>query len=203
MDFLDEQTLKRNEINANKALSNGSIFTAIVLVILLVLYATGVFRVSSKALLNIYISFPIFIFLLGSTFITRKLKWIEQGWTKFYLISQLIVVMFVLNILLPKHAILGWALVIILATHYFNPKITFFAYLALLVLMIVAIYAGMLYGEWDANLMGDSGVLINGQRYVTVSGTLVEVDDITYEQRVTFLSELRAQGDNRYLKAFI
>ena len=203
MDLFDEQTLKKNEINANKVLSTGSIFTAIVLAILLILYATGAFRVSHKALINIYISFPIFIFLLGSTFICRKLKWIEQGWTKYYLMGQLIMVMFILNILLPKHAVLGWALVIILIAHYFNPKVTFVGYLAIAILMIVGIYAGMLYGEWDSNLMGDTGVLIDGERYVTVSGALVSVDDITYDQRVTFLAELRELGDNRYLKAFL
>ena len=204
MDTLDEQTLKKNEINANKALSTGSIFTAIILAILLVMYATGVFRVSHKALINIYISFPIFIFLLGSTFVCRKLNWIEMGWTKYYLVSQLIIVMFILNILLPKHAVLGWALVVILITHYFNPKVTFIGYLAIAVLMIIGIYAGMLYGEWDSNLMGDSGVLLSdGERYVTVTGQLVSVDDITYDQRVAFLSELRSLGDNRYLKAFL
>ena len=204
MDTLDEQTLKKNEINANKALSTGSIFTAIILAILLVMYATGVFRVSHKALINIYISFPIFIFLLGSTFVCRKLNWIEKRWTKYYLVSQLIIVMFILNILLPKHAVLGWALVVILITHYFNPKVTFIGYLAIAVLMIIGIYAGMLYGEWDSNLMGDSGVLLSdGERYVTVTGQLVSVDDITYDQRVTFLSELRSLGDNRYLKAFL
>lgn len=203
MDVFDVETMKKNEISANKALSAGSIFTAAILAILLVLYITGVFKVSDKALLNIYVSFPIFIFLLGSTFICRKLNWIEQSWTKYYLVSQLIIVMFILNILLPKHGILGWALVIVLITHYFNPKVTFGGYIAIAILMIIGIYAGMLYGEWDSNLMGDTGVLIDGDRYVTVGGTMVEVDSITYEQRVQFLSELRAQGDNRYLKAFL
>lgn len=203
MDVLDEQTLKKNEINANKALSTGSIFTAVILAILLILYATGVFRVSHKALINIYISFPIFIVLLGSTFFARKLNWIEKGWTKYYLVSQLIIVMFVLNILLPKHALLGWALVVVLITHYFNPKVTIIGYIAIAVLMIIGIYAGMLYGEWDSNLMGDAGVLIDGDRFVTISGELVPVDDVTYEQRVKFLAELRELGDNRYLKAFL
>ena len=203
MDIFDAQTLKKNEINANKALSMGSIFTAIVLAILLVLYATGAFRVSDRALMNIYISFPIFIVLLGSTFFTRKLGWIEKGWTKYYLVFQFIAVMFILNILLPKHAILGWALAVILVTNYFNPKVTLVAYISIATLMIIGIYAGMLYGEWDANLMGDSGILIDKLRYVTVGGELVEVDEINYDQRVQFLAELRSQGDNRYLKAFL
>lgn len=203
MDVFDQQTMKKNEINANKALCTGSIFTAIVLVVLIILYVTGVFRVSHKTLINIYISFPIFIALLGSTFFFRNGKWVEFGWVKYYLVFQFITIMFVINILLPKHGILGWALAMILVTHYFNPKVTFVASISIAVLMLAAIYTGMLYGEWDANLMGDSGYFDNGLRYVLVDGVPVEVDDITFEQRVEFLKELRAMGDNRYLKAFL
>ena len=198
MDTLDEQTLKKNEINANKALANGSIFTAIVLIILFVLYVTGVFYVSPKALINIYVSFPIFIVLLGSTFFFGKTKLIEKGWFKYYLIIQFVLVMFILNILLPKHAILGWALALVIVSHYYNPKVSLVTYLSIMVLMFIAIYTAMLYGEWDANLMGGSGQF--GR--VIIAGLDFDVDTATYQERVDYLDYLRANGDNRFLKAF-
>ena len=158
MDHLfDEQTLKKNEIDSNKALAYGSIFTAGVLVVLFILYLTGVFSVSHKSFVNICVAFPIFIVILGSTFFYTKTKFIEKPGFKYFLIVQFLMTMFVLNILLPKHAILGWALALVLFTHYYNPKVSIFTYISLAVLMFVALYLSMLYGEWDANLMGGSG----------------------------------------------
>ncbi len=195
MDVLDEQTLKKNEISANKALASGGLFTAIVLVILLILYLVGVFATSEKAKLNIYISFPIFIGLFIATFLFSRTKHVEQPAFKYFLIVETILIIFILNVLLPKHAILGWALVMVLITHYYNPKVTLFGFIAVAILMFVAIYASMFYGEWDANLMGAS-------KYIILNGQQIDVEEVTFDQRVQFLNELRANGDNRYLKAF-
>ncbi|MBE6141310.1 MAG: hypothetical protein E7175_00440 [Erysipelotrichaceae bacterium] len=199
MDTLEIETLKRNEINANKSLAIGSLFTAGVLLILFILYITGAFYVSPKALVNIYVSFPILFALLVSAFFTSRTRLVENPRFKYGLIIQYILVMFVLNILLPKHAIMGWALSLVIMTHYYNPKVSIFTFISIAILMFVAIYLGMLYGEWDANLMGGSGQF--GK--IVIDGVEIDIDNATYEQRVSYLAYLRDNGDNRFLKAFL
>lgn len=197
--LFDEQTLKKNEINSNKELAVASVFTAVVLIILFILYLTGIFKVSHRSFINICVSFPIFIVLLGSCIFYTKTHYIDKPGFKFYLIIQFVLTMFIINILLPKHGILGWALAMVIVTHYYNPKVSLFTYLSIAVLMFIAIYVGMLYGEWDANLMGGAGEL----GMVEIDGVLVDVDEATFEQRVSYLTRLRELGDNRYLKAFV
>ena len=199
MDTLEIETLKRNEVNANKSLAIGSLFTAGVLLILFILYVTGAFYVSPKALVNIYVSFPILFALLVSAFFTSRTRLVENPRFKYGLIIQYILVMFVLNVLLPKHAIMGWALSLVIMTHYYNPKVSIFTFITIAILMFVAIYLGMLYGEWDANLMGGSGQF--GK--IIIDGVEIDIDNATYEQRVSYLAYLRDNGDNRFLKAFL
>lgn len=198
MDTLDAQVLKKNEINANKALARASLYLAIAILFVFILYVTGVFKVSQRGMMAIYISFPIYIAVLGTSVLWARTKAIEKPAFKYFLITQFIFIMFVINVLLPKHGILGWALVIVLVTHYYNVKFSLFAYISIAVLMFIALYGGMFMGEWDANLMGGSG----RGGMVEIDGILVDVDDVTVEQRISYLNALRAEGDNRYLKAF-
>ena len=193
---VDKEILKKNEVDANKALIKGSLFTAVVLVILLIGYATGLFHASQKVLFGNYISFPILIAVLGTTFFYRKTKFIERSGFKYFLLFQYIIVMTILNILLPKHAVLGWAICIVVAIHYYNPKVTLIAFISVAVLMFLALYTGMLAGEWDANLM-------NAADFVTLDGVQYAVNDLTFDQRVAWLSYLRSNGNNRYLVAFL
>ena len=197
--LLDEQTLKKNEIDANKALAKGSFFTALALVVVFLMYVTGIFKVSEKGLLNIYVSFPIFIVFLGSSIFYTRTPFIEKPGFKYFLIIQFILAMYFINILLPKHGILGWGLAVVLVTHYYNPKVSLFSGILIGVLMFLAIYLGMLLGEWDANLMGGSGQY----GIIVIDGVSVDIDQATFAQRVSYLRTLRENGDNRFLKAFV
>ena len=193
---VDKDILRKNEIDANKALIKGSLATAILLIILIIAYATGLFKAGPKVLLNVYVSFPIMIVALLSTLIWQRTKYIAYPGFKSFLLIQYILVMFALNILLPKHTLLGWAICLILANHYFRPRTTSIVFGIVLVLMFLALYLGMLYGEWDANLM-------DAAREVTIGGETFKVSDVTFEQRVAYLAEQRANGNNRYLTAFL
>lgn len=193
---VDENILKKHEIDANKSLVKGSIFTAAILVILLILYVTGAFKTGSKTLLNIYVFFPIFIAIMVATFFEARTKLIEKKWFKYFLMAQYVMVMFVLNVLLPKHAVLGWAICVILVNHYFNTKFTTITYASVCVLMFIGLYTGMLYGEWDSNLF-------NVAKEFTLNGEIIQVNEATYEQRVELLRVLRENGDNRYLTTFL
>lgn len=196
MDPIDQKILKENEINANRAIARGSLAFGIILLVLWIGFLTGLLSINSKALLNVNISFPIFIVLLGLSIFYSHTKLVEKAGFKYFIIAQFIVIIFILNMLLPKHAVLGWAACIIMVVHYFNPKLSLFAFATVLILMFIAIYVGMLYGEWDSNLM-------NGNGMIDIDGVLVEASDTTYEQRVRWLQIRREMGDNRYLRAFL
>lgn len=193
---LNKEIALRNEVDANKALSNGCIFSAVIVAIVWILYLAKVFAVTPKTLLVISIIFPIIIVLLLSTMIYTRTKAVEKPIFKYILITQFIVVTFALNIVIPKHAVLMWASCIIVVDHYYSPKLTLFTYIMVLILMFLSIYMGMLFGEWDANLL-------NGAYIIDVNGTQVNVDNATFNQRIDWINFLRNQGDNRYLKTFL
>ena len=193
---LNKEIALRNEVDANKALSNGCIFSAVVVAIVWILYLAKVFAVTPKTLLVISIIFPIIIVLLLSTMIYTRTKAVEKPIFKYILITQFIVVTFALNIVIPKHAVLMWASCIIVVDHYYSPKLTLFTYVMVLILMFLSIYMGMLFGEWDANLL-------NGAYLIDVNGTQVNVDNATFNQRIDWINFLKNQGDNRYLKTFL
>ena len=193
---VDLEILRKNEVNANKALVKGSVATAVVLLILLICYATRLFKASPNVLLGNYISFPIMIVILGTTIFFQKTKFIAHPGFKYFLLFQFITVMFVLNILLPKHAILGWAICLMVASHYFNPKVTLIAFISVAVLMFIGIYTGMLVGEWDANIL-------NATEYITLNGQQIAIENVTFQNRVDWLAYLRSNGNNRYWIAFI
>ena len=193
---VDEKILRKHEIEANKGMIRGCLVTAAILVILLILYLTGVFKTSGKALMNVYIFFPILIAGLVSSYLFGKTKWIDKPWCKYVLISLMLLVMFSLNILLPKHAILGWAICLILANNYFNSRFVLVTYISVAVLMFLGIYLAMFYGEWDANFF-------NVAKEFTVDGRVVKVNESTAQDRWALLAELRANGDNRYLLVFL
>ena len=193
---LTKEVYIENEINSNIELAKGCAFTGVVLVIAWILYLTGVFSVPAATIMIINIVFPTVIVVLESSLIYLKLDVIKNPGFKYFLIIQFIVVTFVLNMIIPKHSILMWAVCIILVSHYFNPKISLFTYIVASIAMLLAIYSGMLFGEWDSNLL-------NGSNIINVNGVDVFADEATFEQRIDWIKQLAAEGDNRILKAFL
>lgn len=193
---LNMKIYQQNEVDANKGLAKGCLFSSAIIIIVWILYVVGVFKVPDRTLKLVNIFFPILFVVLSSSIIYTKTKLIERPAFKYFLLVQFILVTFGLNIILPKHGILMWATCIILANHYFSPKASLFTYIVTTVLMLIAIFMGMLLGEWDSNLL-------NGANIITVDGVDVVVDEATYAQRVAWLDELKANGDNRFLKAFL
>ena len=185
-----------NEINANKGLAKGCLISAIALFVVWILYLTGLFQVRENTLLLINVSFPILIVVLGSTIFYTRTRLVEKESFKYFLISLFLIVIFTVNVLLPKHGILLWAAGLILVNHYFSPKMLLFTYILTAILMFFALYFGMFFGEWDPGLL-------NGAHYIELNGEKINVDNATYEQRIEWIHYLRNLGDNRYLKTFI
>ena len=193
---LTKEVYIENEVNSNIELAKGCAFTGVVLIIAWILYLTGVFSVPATTMMIINIVFPTVIVVLESSLIYLKLDVIRNPGFKYFLIIQFIIVTFVLNMIIPKHSILMWAVCIILVSHYFNPKISLFTYIVASIAMLLAIYSGMLFGEWDSNLL-------NGANVITVNGVDVLTEEASFEQRVSWIKQLAAEGDNRILKAFL
>lgn len=193
--FLDEKTYISNEIDANKGLSKGCIFAAIVVLICWICYLTNLFEVTSRLLLFINIIFPLDIVVLVSTYFYTKTKIITKPNFKYVLIFQFLIAIFLISVLLPKHTLLLWASAIIIVNHYYNPKVSLITFIAVAILLFFAMYLGMFFGEWDPHLL-------NGTNILSFNGTEVYCEDTTLKQRIEWLKYLRSIGDNRYIKVF-
>ena len=196
MDGLDQETLRKNEADANRALGRGSLVTAIVLVLVWIGYLTGLLHVGASTLTHVNIVFPIIIVVLVLTYLESKMKFVNDAWFKYVLIYSFLASMVVLNVLIPKHTLLGWALAIVICGHYYNKKVMIMVFVSVLIMMFVALYGGLLLGEWDSNLLDAAGT-------VTIGGQTMPVDEVTFEQRIQYLLELRSAGNNRFLTTFL
>ena len=92
-----------------------------------------------------------------------------------------------------EHSFLFWPFALLIANHYYNPKVGRIVYAITAVAMLICMYVGMFFGEFDENLFG-GGV-------IKADGTIGTVE--TFQERVELLNNLRAAGNNRYIKVLI
>lgn len=193
---IDKITYVSNEIDANKALTKGCIFTAICILVAWLGYLVKIFDVNSRIMLIVNIVFPILIVELCSTYIYTKTKFIEKPNFKYFLIFQFLVAIMILNIFIPKHTLILWAAGLIIVNHYYDSKASFVTFISISIMMLISLYLALFVGEWDANLL-------NGTREIVVQGLTVKTDETTISQRIEWLKILLENGDNRYLKVFL
>ena len=193
---IELEALRKNEIDANRQMVNVNVFTAIIMIIVFLLYLFKVFPVHSYTL--IYIFFPIsIVILLSSIFLVRRKNIYKPGY-KYFLLFSFLIVVGVINMVIPKHAILGYAAVIMIANHYYSTRLVKIMYVSTLIVMLLALYAGMFCGEYDANLLTEGIIKLNEE-----TGEYFIYHPNTVPERIRFLNDLKAQGENRYLKVFI
>ena len=193
---LTNEIYLKNEIDANKGLAKGCFFSAVAMLIVWICYITKLFNVSDHIFLLINIFFPILITVLTSCVFYIKTKLIEKPKFKYFLIIQYAIVVMVLNVILPKHGVLMWAVLIILVNHYFDHKALLFTFIMVTIMLVSAMYLGMFYGEWDP-------ALLNGTELISINGKQVNVENTTAADRYEWIKYLQSQGDNRLLKVFI
>ena len=92
------------------------------LLIIWVMYLVKVFPITSNTLLLVNIFFPINIFILLSPLFYLK-NGLKKPKLKYFLVFSFVFVVAILNVIVPKHAIIGWALCIVIVNHYYNPKL--------------------------------------------------------------------------------
>ncbi len=192
-----EQYLKAyydNEADANKQMSIANAFAAFLMLAIWVCYLTGFFLVKKAALPLINTVFPISILVLLTPVIYMKFRseFLKKPRYKFFVVFSFVAVIATLNVVIPKHVVLGWALCIIMTNHFYNPKLCKITFGVVIGLMLICLYGGMLLGEYDPNLIG------NG---IVVDGEIVYVDGLS--ERFNMLHEMLQNGENRYLKIFL
>lgn len=184
-----------NEENANKQMSFANSFAAGMMLIIWICYLTGFFQVNSNSFLLINLVFPtsILILLTPLLYVFFFKKVLRKHNYKYFAVFSFIFVIALLNIILPKHAILAWALCIMLTNHYYNPKLGLITFIVSIVLMLFCLYFAMYIGEYDPNLLG-AGIVNSEGKIEFVYGI---------EERYQMLHQMLLDGENRYLKVFI
>lgn len=182
-----------NEYDANRQMSFANAFSAFILIIIFILYVTKVFELSENTYPYILITFPIDIVILltPSIYALFFKKILRKPNYKLFVTFSLIFVAIILNLVLPKHSILIWALCIVLTNHYYNPKLCRIVFVSVLFWMLISMYGAMFVGEYDPNYLG-YGVVIDGK---------IEIVD-GVKNRFDMLHQMILEGENRYIKVF-
>ncbi len=194
------QAYYQNEFDANKQMTLICAIAAGILVFMWVFYLTGAFVLSQHSLFLANIAFPISFVLLLSPLLFLHTSLREKKGYKYYLMGTFLLALSLLNVIVPKHMVLGWAIPIILVNHYYNPKMGRITFAVTLFLMLICLYMGMFFGEYDPYLlMGEN----NSADGTIICFDLNKVFPDTPEGRFDMLHQLKEAGQNRYLTALI
>lgn len=190
----------KNEYNANRLMTVICAAAAVLLGTIWVFYLTGVFPVPRHSLLMTNIAIPICMGLLLSPLLFLRTEWLKRPGYKYYLIIAFIVAISYLNVAIPKHMVLAWAIPIILVNHYYNPRLGKTTFAVVAGMMLITMYLAMLFGEFDPYLLTGE---IDSAEESLYSIHLDRYFPDTYDGRIAFLSALTTEAkSNRYLAIF-
>lgn len=182
-----------NEADANKHMSYVNAAAGFLAIVIWVLYVTRVFLIPDHFFPVVCILFPVAAVLMFIPLFFVKTEMIRKPGFKYFILFSLLLVIIALNISIPKHSLLFWPFAILMANHYYNPTIGRVIYIVSLVAMLLCMYAGMFFGEFDENLFGGGVIMPDGS-----IGTVE-----TFQERVDLLADRVAHGDNRYMKVLL
>ena len=189
-----------NEANANKHMSYALLFTAVLLAIIWIGYFVGLFNVTPTTLVITHIVIAFSLGILISPMFYLKTPRIKKPGFKYFVLFSFLLVISILNVVIPKHLIIGWAVCIVLTNHYYNPKVGRVVFIVTAVAMFFCLYAGMFLGEYDSNLLNGQ---LDAKNSLIYNYTLENVYPDTPTGRFNYLHDLLPTGDNRYLKVFL
>ena len=185
-----------NEADANRNMGFANAVGAGYLLIIWIFYLTRFFKVTTgvtEVLINI--SFPIAIAILLSPLIyTFKFpKVLHKPNYKYFVLVSFVLVISCINVILPKHTMIAWALCIVMTNHYYNPKVSIAIFVASIVSSLICMYASMFVGEFDPNLL--------------LGNEAIEQGLVAYKNgpvdRYKMLHELLESGHNRYAEVLV
>ena len=189
----NRQAYYENEADANKHMSYVNGAAGLLALIMWVLYLTRTFLIPNHFYLTVCILFPAIAVLMFIPLFLVRTDAIKKRWYKYFILFSLLGAIIALNISIPKHTLLFWPFAVLIANHYYNPTIGRVIFGVSIVSMLLCLYLGMFFGEFDENLFG-GGVVMQ-------DGTIGTVE--TFEERVQLLRDLMAQGNNRYFKVLV
>ncbi len=178
-EILEQALFEENEKNANHYTVRCLMFAAAVTVLIWILNLLDFFIVDD-ALMNLVM--PISIVLLLIPLLLERFANIPGSIFRYILFLFFVLVIAMMSVAMPRHLILAWACPIMLACHYYSPKFARFALIATLIMMLASLYGGIVFGEWDKNILGNYI-----EEYDNLSG------------RLEYLS---GKGNSVYLHAF-
>lgn len=183
-----------NEADANQRMSYVNAAAGLLSIVIWILYLTKVFFIPDEFFPVVCILFPVISIVLGIPMLfVRKKEVLRKSWYKYFILFTLLAAIIALNIAIPKHSLLFWPFAILIANHYYNPKIGRIVYVITLVSMLICMYLGMFFGEFDEALFG-GGVIKD-------DGTIGTVESL--QERIELLEHLKSIGDNRYIKVLV
>ena len=205
VDDFDPQTFKENEKQANKSLAIASTALAVLLtlifILVIILVATKVIKLSSNL---IYYGMPLSIILLCIPACFIKTKFIEKNVFKFFVIAVLLFAVAIINIVEPIHGVLGFAIVMLASCHFYSRKLLNTTFISIIILVLVCLYAGTFFGDWDANLVGISE--ISAPSFLVSTGDIADISEFVdnIKTRALVIKRLyETEGVNRYLNIFL
>ncbi|MBQ6731399.1 MAG: SpoIIE family protein phosphatase [Bacilli bacterium] len=145
-----------NEADANKQMSLANAAAAVYMLVIWIFYLTGFFLVYSlitKILINVLFPIGILTLLTPLLYVFKFKTHLRKPGYKYFVLYSFIFVIMTLNVILPKHSAIAWALCILMANHYYNPSVGTRVFISVLIASFLAMFGGMFFGEFDANLL--------------------------------------------------
>ena len=147
---LEQGLYEENERNANHYTIRCLMFAACVTILIWILNLLDFFAVDD-ALMNI--AMPIGIVLMMIPLFLERFAKIPSNILRYVLFLFFVLAIAILSIAMPRHLILAWACPIVLACHYYSPSFARFALITTLIMMLIALYGGIYFGEWENNIL--------------------------------------------------
>lgn len=190
-----------NEYSANKHMTYVLLFSAIIMTLIWVGYLAGLFTTTNTTRIIVNIVFPSSILIFLTPLILIRTKYLKNPKYKYFLMISFLFVIGTINVVLPKHGILGWAIAIFLSNHYYNPKLGRTIFIISIIGMLACIFGGMFLGEYDSNLL--MGELEEKTATIHTFFDASKVFEDTPVGRAEYLNFLLTHNQNRYLTTVI
>lgn len=176
-----DAVLLENEQQANGFVAQCLLFTTVMIVLALILRTLGVFQLNDEWILIVS---PIAITVHVLPYLIQRKCRIRSPRWKYIMMLVYILGVTVLATSLGVQVVLLWVCPILAACHYYSPKFLRFTLIHALIGMLIACYATVFIGLWDANIMRSTEVI------PTIAG------------RVAYLQAQIAQGGTTYFDIF-
>ena len=198
-----QQAYYANEADANKRMSFANALGSIYMLVIWILYLTDVFKINSaitRIVVNVVFPIGILALLTPLLFAFKFKEQLKNPKYKYFVLITFVIVIAGLNIILPKHSAIAWALCIMMCNHYYNTKVGLSVFIVVIVASFFCMFASMLVGEFDANLLLGNDVLEKAPQLYAEGQVLYANGPAA---RIELLNRLLKIGYNRYLDSLM